>query len=585
MSTKKMMTGSGIPADTKIPRSTHNEQKPSVGDEVTAALMSLGAMPGPAVTDMVAYNARNHEYIMGLHEQYGDLVALRLTSAARTDPDAPEAQAKTVIFTRSPKHVRDVLLDDDDYAKTWDAAEASSESVDYVHNLIQPMLSGTVFNNVADRGTPGVHQGRAQMRPTFTSQELFRGAMEAQIERAIARDGWARGGTVDVQNMCHALIRDALMVAVVGPGLGGVAQRAVDHAHEVFEETMAYFVKRYAPPLHKATVTLRDAEVLERLRERAGLPIVQMWREAFAAATAAGGAGLEDGDKKSMLYTMAKAGFSDAHMAAMLLNTIIAGAEAPASTLSLMVEELAKNESGRPAAAAAAGCPHAAAAAAGGAHAAGCPHAADIATPLSGPGARATGPLQDQLADEVYRVVGDYAATSAVAASSSAVAARVDDLELVYHAVLEGLRRFAPATLVQRVAVRDTELGGYHVPAGTTVGVCITAIHMDPAAFPDPEAFVPDRAQDFDTRMFKAASPFVTFSAGPRGCPGRHVGIAMLRVALAKLVQRFRFAPPDADEAFTRLPKFVLWQVEGVKVHVSNRPSKTNNASIPRSRL
>ncbi|WP_020540825.1 cytochrome P450 [Nonomuraea coxensis] len=59
--------------------------------------------------------------------------------------------------------------------------------------------------------------------------------------------------------------------------------------------------------------------------------------------------------------------------------------------------------------------------------------------------------------------------------------------------VEEVLRYDPPVQLTGRVALRDAELGGTPVPAGTAVVALIGAANRDPAAFPDPDRFDLDR--------------------------------------------------------------------------------------------
>ena len=73
----------------------------------------------------------------------------------------------------------------------------------------------------------------------------------------------------------------------------------------------------------------------------------------------------------------------------------------------------------------------------------------------------------------------------------------------------------------------------------------------------------------------------MTFSGGPRGCPGKHLGIMMLRLALAKIVQRFELTASwrrgadhleSAGSASAKgVPKFVEWQVGGIPLQLRLR--------------
>merc|ERR1711865_1304116 len=103
--------------------------------------------PGPA-ENAEAYNSHHHHYLTSLHEQHGDIFATK-------------RDGKVVFFARSPEAVRRVL-DSDSFGKTWDSADKSGETnVDYVNNLIQPFMKGTVFNMHGEEN----FKRRALLRP------------------------------------------------------------------------------------------------------------------------------------------------------------------------------------------------------------------------------------------------------------------------------------------------------------------------------------------------------------------------------------------------------------------------------------
>ena len=86
----------------------------------------------------------------------------------------------------------------------------------------------------------------------------------------------------------------------------------------------------------------------------------------------------------------------------------------------------------------------------------------------------------------------------------------------------ESMRLCSPVPSLPRVAVRDTEVGGFHVPAGSFVTVSPYMNHYLPELWPDPtrfdpDRFAPDRREDRSHRL-----AFEPFGAGVHKCIGMH---------------------------------------------------------------
>lgn len=59
---------------------------------------------------------------------------------------------------------------------------------------------------------------------------------------------------------------------------------------------------------------------------------------------------------------------------------------------------------------------------------------------------------------------------------------------------MESMRMFPVAGAgIGRYADRDIDLGGYHIPKGTEVAVCLHTLHNVPWNFPEPDRFCPER--------------------------------------------------------------------------------------------
>ncbi|MFD8231486.1 cytochrome P450 [Streptomyces sp. NPDC059696] len=124
---------------------------------------------------------------------------------------------------------------------------------------------------------------------------------------------------------------------------------------------------------------------------------------------------------------------------------------------------------------------------------------------------------------------------------------------LVYtRAVLtETLRHSPPGWLFTRVTTRETELAGRRLARGTTVLYSPYLLHHDPASFPEPDRFLPERWLDDES----AAGPhgaLIPFAAGSRKCIGDLFSLAEMTVALATVAGRWRLRHPAGRIAAPR---------------------------------
>ncbi len=117
----------------------------------------------------------------------------------------------------------------------------------------------------------------------------------------------------------------------------------------------------------------------------------------------------------------------------------------------------------------------------------------------------------------------------------------VEEPELIPTAIEEMLRAFSPVTMA-RIATDDVELHGCPVKAGDRVLLGFPAANRDPAAFPDADRVIIDRA----------VNRHVAFGAGIHRCAGSNLARMELRVALEEWLVRiptFRLAD-DNDVAW-----------------------------------
>ncbi|CAD6203628.1 unnamed protein product [Miscanthus lutarioriparius] len=140
--------------------------------------------------------------------------------------------------------------------------------------------------------------------------------------------------------------------------------------------------------------------------------------------------------------------------------------------------------------------------------------------------------------DELDRVVG-----------GGRLVTEADIPRLPYlEAVVKETMRVHPLAplLTPRLSREDTSVGGYDIPAGTRVFVNVWAIARDRALWGDAsEDFRPERFVGSRVDVKGHDLEFLPFGSGRRMCPGLGLGMKMVHLMLANLLQAFVWRLPD----------------------------------------
>jgi cytochrome P450 / NADPH-cytochrome P450 reductase len=117
------------------------------------------------------------------------------------------------------------------------------------------------------------------------------------------------------------------------------------------------------------------------------------------------------------------------------------------------------------------------------------------------------------------------------------------ELDLVKRVLSEALRLWPTVPIVIRAAKEDTRVGDYFAPSGQAFGLFLSAVHRDPAVWPDPTRFDPDRFLPHAVRSRPAAA-YKPFGIGKRACTGRHFAMIEATLCLAVVAREFDFDDP-----------------------------------------
>ncbi|KAI1393761.1 cytochrome P450 3A13 [Hypoxylon trugodes] len=126
-----------------------------------------------------------------------------------------------------------------------------------------------------------------------------------------------------------------------------------------------------------------------------------------------------------------------------------------------------------------------------------------------------------------------------------------DKLPYLDALVLEGLRCFPaiPMSLPRYVPSGGRTIDGFFVPQGTIVSCQAYSAHrIDESVFPQPDTFDPDRWLQ-ETGELDRKRLFFAFASGGRGCIGKHLALAEMKVLLRDMYSRFTSAPDPSMTA------------------------------------
>jgi cytochrome P450 len=144
---------------------------------------------------------------------------------------------------------------------------------------------------------------------------------------------------------------------------------------------------------------------------------------------------------------------------------------------------------------------------------------------------------------------------------------RLPTLDLV---LKESMRLVAPVPWMVRKTVKDTDLLGHHLPAGTFVTTLAWINHMLPEYWTEPNRFDPlrfsaDRREDKSHRF-----AYMPFGGGVHKCIGMHFGTQEVKTIAHQLVRRFEWTVP-ADYDVRWDPTALPLPKDGLPISIKRR--------------
>ncbi|HKJ35579.1 MAG TPA: cytochrome P450 [Solirubrobacterales bacterium] len=143
-----------------------------------------------------------------------------------------------------------------------------------------------------------------------------------------------------------------------------------------------------------------------------------------------------------------------------------------------------------------------------------------------------------------------------------------DDDAYLDAVVRESLRQRPVLPVTARKLSQPIQLGEWTFPKGWTLMPCVYLIHQDPANYPEPDSFRPERFLSMDGPRKEVWLPF---GAGARHCLGSSLSMMAIKVILRTVLNRAELGPDRPQDEGVVRRNFTLGPERGARVIVHRR--------------
>jgi cytochrome P450 len=151
-----------------------------------------------------------------------------------------------------------------------------------------------------------------------------------------------------------------------------------------------------------------------------------------------------------------------------------------------------------------------------------------------------------------------------------------DELSLLDRVIKESMRLLPASAYSQRINTVAVQLGPLFLPRGTGIVFTPLVTHHLPEIFADPEKFLPDRWHGL------RPSPYAyhPFGAGPRLCIGGPLATATIRIAIAKILSRFRLTVVPGSDIGVHVESTMLVPTNGLPMEIHSADGQFASSPI-----
>ncbi|HXB64849.1 MAG TPA: cytochrome P450 [Solirubrobacteraceae bacterium] len=117
-----------------------------------------------------------------------------------------------------------------------------------------------------------------------------------------------------------------------------------------------------------------------------------------------------------------------------------------------------------------------------------------------------------------------------------------------------------------RLVKQPVEIGGVRYPAGVVLIVNAYLVHHDPAVYPDPYAFRPERFLESEGGSAPGTYTWIPFGGGRRRCLGASFAMLEMKLVLRAALGRCELSPAGAARERTRRRSITISPADGGRV-------------------
>jgi cytochrome P450 len=191
--------------------------------------------------------------------------------------------------------------------------------------------------------------------------------------------------------------------------------------------------------------------------------------------------------------------------------------------------------------------------------------------------------VMSQLWDEWQQDGGDESVPSVDAVPEGAAWGDADghgggdeSQSLLERVIKESMRVLPASAYSQRINVEAVDLGPYRLPRGTGIVFTPLVTHRLPEIYSEPNRFLPDRW------LTMRPSPYAyhPFGAGARMCIGGPLALVIIRVALRRILSRFRLTVAEGANVSAHVESTMLVPTHGVPMTIHAADGHFESATV-----